>query len=638
MRQLQRADDHTNRIGGKPGPFLPSCSPCVLFLACVALIVSGCAALSRHPAAPAPADTAAHVMPEESIRTAPAEAYQHALVAMIAERNGDTKHAMEEYLAALAVDEQSVFLHTHVAELLLRQGQLQEAVTYAKRALSINPNHVPSLLLISSALAGIGRPEEAVGYLEAAVRADPGRLDLYYNLGLLYTNVKQFDRARATIRRAIERDPESPVGFYYLGRVESEAGDDRAAIKAYETARTLDIDFVHPTLALGELYEQRGQADKAIALYQSYLDQGGERQTAEVRNRLVQLHLRQKAPDKALAVLDAAVQEDPQDLEARLRRGLILIDLHEYDKAIQDITVVSNAHPNDHRLLGYLAALYEETKNFDRAMVLYERMTTLAPDNPEPLLRLGALYGHRKETARALSYVDRAARIDNQLADVYLVKGYIYIESEQYEAAAKALDAGIAVHPEHADLHFNLGTVYDKLNRFDDLVTQMAAVLKIDPKHANALNYLGYTYADRGVRLDEAVDLIKRALSIKPDEGAFVDSLGWAYYKLGRTGEALKELQRAIQLMPDDAVIQEHLGEVYLKSQRPDEAKAAWLKSLSLDPTNQKLRSRFEAAGFGAAPESPPGGAAGTPDMKPKTPAANGQKETAVSAQSPSGI
>jgi tetratricopeptide (TPR) repeat protein len=116
-----------------------------------------------------------------------------------------------------------------------------------------------------------------------------------------------------------------------------------------------------------------------------------------------------------------------------------------------------------------------------------------------------------------------------------------------------------------------------------------------------------------------------------------VDSLGWAYYKLGRTNEALQQLQRATQLMPDDAVIEEHLGEVYIKSHRLDDAKAAWSKSLSLDPTNQKLRARFEAEGFGAAPRAPAGSAAAPPDTTPYPPSSGGQNETAVS-KPPAGI
>jgi tetratricopeptide (TPR) repeat protein len=110
---------------------------------------------------------------------------------------------------------------------------------------------------------------------------------------------------------------------------------------------------------------------------------------------------------------------------------------------------------------------------------------------------------------------------------------------------------------------------------------------------------LGYTYADRGIKLEEALDLINRALTVKPDDGYFIDSLGWTYYKMGKIDEALAQLNRAVALVPDDAVIQEHLGEIYLKKSQMREAKEAWLRSLELDPDNNKLVDRYKMAGFG---------------------------------------
>jgi tetratricopeptide (TPR) repeat protein len=113
-----------------------------------------------------------------------------------------------------------------------------------------------------------------------------------------------------------------------------------------------------------------------------------------------------------------------------------------------------------------------------------------------------------------------------------------------------------------------------------------------------ALNYLGYTYADRGMLLEEAVSLITRALSIRPDDGYVMDSLGWAYYKQGKFKESLDALEKAVVLAPNDPVILEHLGEVYLKENERERGRDAWVHSLKLDPKNEKLKARFREAGF----------------------------------------
>ena len=192
-----------------------------------------------------------------------------------------------------------------------------------------------------------------------------------------------------------------------------------------------------------------------------------------------------------------------------------------------------------------------------------------------------------------------AVTLNPKKADGHLLLGLTYLQAEQYSQALGAFQEGIRFHPMSADLHFNLGTAYDKLDRFDDVVQAMETVLRLDPSHADALNYLGYSYADRGIKIEEALALTKRAVSLKPDNGYYVDSLGWAFFKMERLDEALIEIKRAASLVDDDPVIFEHLGAIYLKQQHLQKAKEAWLHSLELDPTNEKLIRRFEEHGFG---------------------------------------
>jgi Flp pilus assembly protein TadD len=137
------------------------------------------------------------------------------------------------------------------------------------------------------------------------------------------------------------------------------------------------------------------------------------------------------------------------------------------------------------------------------------------------------------------------------------------------------------------------------MDRFEDVVRVMEKTLQLDPKHADALNYLGYSYAERGIKIEEAVSLTQRAVALKPNNGYYVDSLGWAFFKKGEVAEALIEIKKAAALVGDDPVIYEHLGEIYLKQDHAAEAREAWLKSLELDPNNIKLMDRFREAGLG---------------------------------------
>jgi Flp pilus assembly protein TadD len=179
------------------------------------------------------------------------------------------------------------------------------------------------------------------------------------------------------------------------------------------------------------------------------------------------------------------------------------------------------------------------------------------------------------------------------------VQGLAYLQQDEYDKSAEVFQEGIRHNPKSADLHFNLGTAYDKLNRFDDVVRAMETAIQLDPHHADALNYLGYSYADRGIKIDQAISLTKQAVALKPENGYYVDSLGWAFFKSGLLTEALAELKRAAALVGDDPVIYEHLGDIYAKQQRLSDAREAWLHALELDPSNHKLMDRFREQGMG---------------------------------------
>jgi tetratricopeptide (TPR) repeat protein len=126
------------------------------------------------------------------------------------------------------------------------------------------------------------------------------------------------------------------------------------------------------------------------------------------------------------------------------------------------------------------------------------------------------------------------------------------------------------------------------------MVKYLKKVMEINPKHTDALNYLGYSYADRGVNLEEAHLLINKALELKPDNGYIIDSLGWVYFKLGKYDDALKNLLKAAEIVKDDPVIFEHLGDVYYSKGIPEKAREFWEKAIEFHEKEEGLKERVE--------------------------------------------
>ncbi len=178
--------------------------------------------------------------------------------------------------------------------------------------------------------------------------------------------------------------------------------------------------------------------------------------------------------------------------------------------------------------------------------------------------------------------------------DLYLIAGYVYSACDKNEEALKSYETALEIDHDSSKARFYLGAFYEKRGQKELAVKEFRETIKLDPKFAEAYNYLGYMFAEDGVNLDEALVLIKKAIELEPDNGAFIDSLGWAYFKKGDLDEALKELEKAVKLEPNEAEIRDHLGDAYFKKGFTEKAHSEWKKSLELNPKQDKVKEKLK--------------------------------------------
>jgi tetratricopeptide (TPR) repeat protein len=157
------------------------------------------------------------------------------------------------------------------------------------------------------------------------------------------------------------------------------------------------------------------------------------------------------------------------------------------------------------------------------------------------------------------------------------------------------LQEGLKKHPQSEEINFRLAVLYEKKKELEPSIRYIKRVLELDPENADAQNFLGYSYAEAGIHLDEAERLIRAALRAKPESGHIVDSLGWVFYKKGQFDKAVAELERAAKMMPKDGLIAEHLGDAYLKQKRYEDALRTYRRALGLENANtQELRKKIK--------------------------------------------
>lgn len=515
-----------------------------------------------------------------------------------AELAQDTERAVREYESALQSDPAAATIKARLAVLYYSMGDLKAAVRYTDEAAAEQGLDSQTLSQLAGVYAGAGQQERALVLFDRAIQAEPGKSDPYFSKGLLLLSLKRMADAEQAIKEGIALAPDSAVGYYHLGRVGVESKQFDAAIKHFERAIAVNSSFEPAYLALGTLHEARQEREKAVAVYRRYLE-GINPRNREIRQHLVRLFMNAKDYQSALTELEQMLAEDPDDLDAQLRVGLMYGEMKEYPKAIERLQKILAVRPAELKVRDYLGYLFEESKEHEKAIEAYAFNLKLDQTYFEGHLHLGVLLYRLKRIPDSIGHLLEAIKLNPKQPESHIVLGLAYLQSEQFGKASQAFEEGIQFNPKNADLHFNLGTAYDKLNRFDDVVRAMETALKLDPHHADALNYLGYSYAERGIKVEEALGLTKQAVALKPDNGYYVDSLGWAFYKMGRLDEALTEIKRAVALVGDDPVIFEHLGEIYLKQNLLHDAREAWLHSLELDPSNTKLIERFRERGMG---------------------------------------
>jgi len=207
------------------------------------------------------------------------------------------------------------------------------------------------------------------------------------------------------------------------------------------------------------------------------------------------------------------------------------------------------------------------------------------------------LYDKQKDFDHAIDALKQAQTQKPQDTEIMGFLVGIYQEKKDYPAAIGLAQKMIALDPKNDKFHFTLGALYDENKQKQLSVKEMERAIQLNPGNAPALNYLGYTYAEDGQNLNEAEKLIRRALDIEPEDGFYIDSLGWVYYQKGQYAKAVVQLQRAVNLTGDDPTISEHLGDAYRKLGRELDARQEYqiaLKKASETDQVERLKDKLQ--------------------------------------------
>lgn len=269
--------------------------------------------------------------------------------------------------------------------------------------------------------------------------------------------------------------------------------------------------------------------------------------------------------EDAASEYEQALEFDASSYLIHLRLGATYTRLGLFAEAIEELNVVKKYNPEELQTHYLLALIYSAQKEYEMAAGEYEFILKSVSKN-EP-----------------------------QNIEVYGYLGQLYYSQKKYDQAIEQFEKMLELEPKNADVMYLLGSLYIEVGKRDLAVSTLKKSIEIDAQHDGSLNTLGYIYAENNENLDQAEELIKRALAISPDNGAYLDSLGWVYYQKGMYAQALEVCQKADQMLKDP-VIYDHLGDVYYKLNRVKEAIDQWELSIELKPDQEKITKKINAA------------------------------------------
>ena len=451
---------------------------------------------------------------------------------------------------------------------------------------------MPALLLFASLLASpapFGQPPATAA--EAAPTAG-----YFFLLGRHLEAEGKVEEAIAAHQKAIGLEPSSAELKAELAAVY--ARQDRApdAIKMAQAALALDDSNLEANRILGSVYaalaEQRqglGPGDDP-ALYAGKaivaLEKASREGTADVGLTLLlgRMYVRTRAFDKAVAPLKRVTEEQPGYSEAAWLLASAYEELDQADAAIDVLRAAVAYNPRFFRGQVRIAELNEKLGRWKEAVESYaaaQQMNARAAAELTPRRAAALINAGRAEEARDLLKAQAASpKADPAILYLYAVSQRQSEDLAGAEATARRLRETAPTDPRGM---YVLAQILEAKGDAEGAERSLRELLTRDPKDATALNHLGYMFAERGARLDEAVDLVRRALEIEPGNPSFLDSLGWAYFRQGRLELADQPLTDAAAKLPNSSVVQDHLGDLRYKQGRYDEAAAAWERSLAGD-------------------------------------------------------
>jgi tetratricopeptide (TPR) repeat protein len=526
-------------------------------------------------------------IPRDTTHITPSGNY---LAARQANLERDADAASVYYRAALRTDQRNPELLELAFYSVLADGDIDEAVRLADRLIQLDRNNRNAHLVLGVKALKTKNYKEARQQFGLATRGPV--TDLTATLLAAWSAAGANDSKGAVDTIDKLSGPEWYAIFkdMHAGLILDLANNKKEAGKRLEHSYKLDSSALRVMQAYAGFLSRNGGREESVRIYGEFdkqlpryplvVEAMATLRKDEPLPRLVDSV--QAGAAEALYGLGAALGRREEELSLA-NRGLAYLQLALY------------LDPNHSLAMLALADLYEAMKKPELAIKVYERVPANSPLKRNAEIQLAVNLDALERTDEAKKHLDKLVAAKPDDLEAILALANILRERKQYAGCADAYGKAVALQPTPTRANWTTyyfrGICFERDKQWAKAEADMQKALELYPEQPHVLNYLGYSWIDQGIHLEDGMGMIKRSVEQRPDDGYIVDSLGWAYYRLGNYDEAVKNLERAVELKPVDPTINDHLGDVYWKVDRMLEAKFQWSHARDLKPDSDELKT-----------------------------------------------
>ena len=496
------------------------------------------------------------------------------LIGESAAAEGDFELARAAYERAAEKDPEAAFLHDRLARLAWQLEDVEGAVAEAELAFELAPDDLEIRLF----LGRLYRLRRDFDGLDRVLRDAAGRpldADSAYALFQVALERRDYIKAENLARQLAELEPDQLRGRLGLATVYEQKKDFDSAEEVVRRGLEAFPDHFLLFMRLAQIERERGDPAGEIAVYREVL--ASHPNHYGILQRLGQAQLDMNNLEGAIEAFGQVVESYPEDVNSLRRLASIEFSAGRYTSAADRLEAFLTRSPNQPELIFALGQIRRALEDDPGALEAFNRIGPAEANYIDARLQIAALLEIQGNTVEALAEIDRLRELrPNRQLDFHAAA--LRIELGNFDDGVALLEGALTGTDEDLEVLYQLGVLYGGQDKTDDALRYMQRVLALDPDSANALNYIGYSWAERGENLDEAEKLIRRAIEIEPEDGYITDSLGWVYYKMAeglfaesRKEEALRALEQAheqllqaAKLTGGDSVVSEHLGDVFL--------------------------------------------------------------------------